>query len=82
MCNKGHRFSVTLLIPQGSPRQVSLRTLCHAPPCANHGLCAGLPEGQEARGLEHLSPQFASPTLRSTPRVQGKFADILQVEIR
>jgi hypothetical protein len=36
VCNKGYRFSVTLLIPHGSAQEVSLRFVCHAPPCGPH----------------------------------------------
>ena len=48
VCNKGYRFSVTLLIPQGFPRQVSFHSECHAPPCGRHRPRSRVPEGKDA----------------------------------
>jgi hypothetical protein len=48
VCNKDYIFSVTLLLPQGSPRQISLCSACHAPPCGHHGPPSGVLEGKGA----------------------------------
>jgi hypothetical protein len=48
VCNKGYRFSVTLLIPQDFPRQVSLRSVGHAPLRGHHKPRSRVPEGKDA----------------------------------
>jgi hypothetical protein len=47
-CNKGYRFSVTWLIPQRSFREVSLRSVCHAPSSGRRRPRARGPEGKGA----------------------------------
>jgi hypothetical protein len=80
--NKGYRFSVTLLIPQGYPQQVSLSqhiTLIHA------DIMGRAPEQRREKVLEDSDVFLhGSRGQHSDPSrgLYGKFTGILQVEIR
>jgi len=49
VCDTGYKYYVTLLILQGSPRQVSSRPAHHAQLCCDNGQCSRAPE---VRGVQ------------------------------
>jgi len=80
--HEGYRFFVTVLIPQASPRQVSLPSVCHAPLCGPHRpppKCRREKVCEDSGVLRHGSRGQGGDPRR---RVYGKFTGILQGKLR